>query len=735
MAMGALGAVGAGMAGGAGINIIIRAVDKASGVFASVNKNMLMMGAGIAAVGIAGAAAVGGLIKMAGQFEQTQIAFTTMLGSAGKADKLLKELADFAAKTPFTIPGIEQNAKMLLAMSIPLEDLLPTLKSLGDIASGLNVPMERLALNFGQVRVQGKLTGRELRDFSVAGVPLIAELAKNLNIAESEVKEMVSAGKIGFAEVEEAFKTMTGEGGKFFDLMDAQSKTFLGQVSNIQDSFIKIGRVMGEIFLPAAKWVAKALAAIVGWMEEHPMVTKFAAGVLAIGTALTLVAGSIMIVVALKGALVLLFTSAATAIWGAVTASLAFIATPLGLVCVAIALAIGLVTRGMKKAKDAEKELIRKQEALTEAIKEYEVALENVEIASKRILDIEEQIIDTEKRLAEEIENAGEKILDIKREIIDTENELSDAQDRATNTAYKWTEAIKRAKSVLMGLLIPTTKEEAKLLYELELAKVAVTEAQLSGDEDEINSAKDKVNELQSQWQRDFENKRAVGEAYINYLAAQKSEEEGLNAKAVQFFQTEYSKIPAFLESEWGPAVETSFNDVTKELLNDIQKIIDKLDDLVDKLGELQLEKIEIELAGAEELRKLEEDLKKAKEEKVTAEKGVVKAKEEVIVAETTVADAATKTQEEKKWWQRILQPEWLLKGLPETQVVKRYGEGGLVPQTGLAMVHKGEYVIPVGKGVGGAVVNFYVDNIYGTDPDEIAEALQDKILNKVSMG
>jgi len=292
-----------GIAGGATVAIIIKAIDQFSGVFKNVNKGMLAVGAGITAIGIAGLGAITGLTKLAGQFEQTTIAFTTMLGSAEKADKLLKELADFASKTPFTITGIEQNAKMLLAMSIPLEDLLPTLKSLGDISSGLNVPLERLALNFGQVKVQGKLTGRELRDFSVAGVPLIAELAKNLNKSEAEIKDMVSAGKIGFDEVEKAFQTMTGEGGKFFDLMDKQSETLLGQISNIKDSFIKIARVMGAIFLPAAKGVAEKLAVLVEWFEQHPKIAKWTTIILAVGTALALIGGPLLILITMLPAL------------------------------------------------------------------------------------------------------------------------------------------------------------------------------------------------------------------------------------------------------------------------------------------------------------------------------------------------------------------------------------------------------------------------------------------------
>ena len=294
-----VGNILSGAAGGATVAIVIKAVDQFSSVFANVNKGMLAAGAGITAIGIAGAAAVGGLIKLSGEFEQTTIAFTTMLGSGEEAQKLLKELADFASKTPFTITGVEQNAKQLLAMGIEVDDLLPTLKSLGDLSAGLNVPLNRLALNFGQVRIQGKLTGRELRDFAVAGVPLVSELSKNLGVAESKIAEMVSAGDIGFADVEKAFQTMTGEGGKFYDLMDKQSGTFLGKVSNIQDSFIKLARIMGEIFLPTAKYVAEQLSILVGWFEEHPTIAKWTAIVLGIGTALALIGGPLLILVAL----------------------------------------------------------------------------------------------------------------------------------------------------------------------------------------------------------------------------------------------------------------------------------------------------------------------------------------------------------------------------------------------------------------------------------------------------
>ncbi len=398
--VGILGAVGAGALGGAGINIVISAVDKFSKTFGTASASLLKLGAGLTAVGVAGAFAVSGLVKMAGQFEQTQIAFTTMLGSAKEADKLLKELADFASKTPFTITGIEANAKQLLAMGIEVEDLLPTLKTLGDISSGLNVPLERLALNFGQVAVQGKLTGRELRDFSVAGVPLIAELAKNLNIAESEVKEMVTAGDIGFDKVEKAFKTMTSAGGKFFDLMDKQSKTFLGQVSNIQDEFIKLARIMGEIFLPIAIKVAGGVSVIIEFMGEHPKITRFTAVVLGLTTVVALLLGPLIILGVLLPSLVAgfgLMTTAFFVLTGAVSQfgiSLAIALGPLGLIAVAAGLLVGLLISVTNTSDEATDSMSEFSNSMTLAEREAEklnaTLRQSVEIM-ERLFAVEEQ--------------------------------------------------------------------------------------------------------------------------------------------------------------------------------------------------------------------------------------------------------------------------------------------------------------------------------------------------------
>jgi len=253
---GILGAIGT----GATIAIVIKGVDKFSSTFAKANtgvdllkKTALLGVSAMAGFGTALTAVGISATKIAGDFEQTQVAFTTMLGSAEEANKFLKELADFARKTPFTLQGVEKSAKQLMAVGFEAEDVIPTLKNVGDIASGLGLGeegLQRLILNLGQVQTQGKLTGRELRDFSVAGVPLLQVLADQLGKTTVEIQEMISKGEISSNIVNKAFESMASEGGKFANLMDKQSKTVQGRFSNLKDTVTLLMREIGQSLLP-----------------------------------------------------------------------------------------------------------------------------------------------------------------------------------------------------------------------------------------------------------------------------------------------------------------------------------------------------------------------------------------------------------------------------------------------------------------------------------------------------
>jgi len=257
------------------LQLIIRAKNEAQKELGNVEKSIggLKKGFGglnLSLLGIVGAFSFLGvqMVKAAAEFEQTKVAFTTMLGSAEKANTLLRDLAEFAVKTPFELQDVEKGAKALLAFGVEGNKIIPTLKSLGDVSAGLSVPMERLILNFGQVKAQAKLTGRELRDFAIAGVPILDELAKNLGKSKVEIQGMVSAGKIGFPEVEAAFRSMSSEGGRFNNLMDKQSKTLLGRISNLKVSWNLFLREQGQGLIAWAGMAIDWLSKIVDWLRR-----------------------------------------------------------------------------------------------------------------------------------------------------------------------------------------------------------------------------------------------------------------------------------------------------------------------------------------------------------------------------------------------------------------------------------------------------------------------------------
>lgn len=220
-------------------------------------------------------AITGWLAKTMSDFEQMDVAFSTMVGDADKANKLVTEMLEFAKATPFEISDIGPTVKMLLAMGATAENVIDELKMLGDVAAGLGVPISRLALNFGQVRAQTKLTGREIRDFAVAGVPIVSELAKMLGVTEAAILDMTGEGKISFDMVKEAFRRMTSEGGKFYNLMIKQSKTLGGLWSNFKDAITLSARKFEGSLLPALKKIVLFLTKLVDVLAKRVSPTMF----------------------------------------------------------------------------------------------------------------------------------------------------------------------------------------------------------------------------------------------------------------------------------------------------------------------------------------------------------------------------------------------------------------------------------------------------------------------------
>lgn len=171
-----------------------------------------------------------------GEFQQFEIAFETMLGSGQKAKAMISDLAKLAATTPFDMRGVVNGAKQLLAYGFAANEITETMRRLGDISAGLGLNLQDLTWLYGTTMVQGRLFTRDLMQFTGRGIPLTEELAKQFGVTKDKVSELVTAGKVGFPEVKKAIESLTNEGGKFGGLMEKQSHSITGQISNIQDT-------------------------------------------------------------------------------------------------------------------------------------------------------------------------------------------------------------------------------------------------------------------------------------------------------------------------------------------------------------------------------------------------------------------------------------------------------------------------------------------------------------------
>lgn len=218
------------------------------------------------------------IIAVRSQFQQLEIAFGTMLKSKEKANALMAQMTDLAAKTPFGLQEVSEGAKRLLAFQVPAEEVTETLRRMGDVAAGLGVPMGQLIHVYGQVKAQGKLMTNDLYQFMNAGIPIIAELSKVVGKSETEIKDMVSAGKIGFPEVQAVIKGMTDEGGLFYNLMAEQSKSLGGQISNLGDSF---DQMLNEIGKATEGIASGAISSVAFLVENYQTLGKVIAGLIA----------------------------------------------------------------------------------------------------------------------------------------------------------------------------------------------------------------------------------------------------------------------------------------------------------------------------------------------------------------------------------------------------------------------------------------------------------------------
>lgn len=211
------------------------------------------------------------VVEARGEMQQLDVAFQTMLGSKAKADKLMAEMTQTALITPFEFNDVANGARQLIAYGEGADTVNDTLVRLGNVASGLSQPLNDIVYLYGTTRVQGRLFSQDLNQFTNRGIPMIQKLAEQFGVTEDKVKDLVSEGKVGFPQVQKVIEDLTNEGGMFYNLMEEQSKTITGQISNLED---QLSTIYNEIGQASEGVITSALSGAADLLEHWKAIGK-----------------------------------------------------------------------------------------------------------------------------------------------------------------------------------------------------------------------------------------------------------------------------------------------------------------------------------------------------------------------------------------------------------------------------------------------------------------------------
>ena len=198
-------------------------------------------------------------LEEAAKMEQIDTSFNVLIGNAEKAKEVLSDLREFSAATPLQFDTIATGAQNLMAFGIHADDVKDKMEMLGNVSQGQADKLESVVRAYGKIRAKGKASLEELNMMTEAGIPILQGLADNIGVSTEELFKMVSAGKVGFTEVDEALQAMTTGTGQFAGMLEKQASTFSGLVSTYKDNIALAMDEIGQSMLPAAKTITEGL--------------------------------------------------------------------------------------------------------------------------------------------------------------------------------------------------------------------------------------------------------------------------------------------------------------------------------------------------------------------------------------------------------------------------------------------------------------------------------------------
>lgn len=252
-----------------------RATSAINGVAGAMGK-VAARGAGIAAAGgIGGFFLAKQFVDSSAKFEQTRVAFEVLFKDVEKGRVALEKLNQFSLVTPFEPDEVFKAGKILKGFMGNLTDdqIVKSLRNIGDVASILNQPLSEMTTIFGQIQSAGKLTGERLNQLAERAVPIEEALSKVLGRPKEEIRGLVSAGKVSAEAVARAFEIMTAEGGQFAKGMEKSSKTVTGRISSMIGFFDELKRKIGDELQPITTAVIEGMITLltdaIGWVKAN----------------------------------------------------------------------------------------------------------------------------------------------------------------------------------------------------------------------------------------------------------------------------------------------------------------------------------------------------------------------------------------------------------------------------------------------------------------------------------
>lgn len=256
------------------VNLVARTTGFDSGLKqASASISTFAASAGRAAgtlasmVGIAGGfGGMGWAVKLATEAETATVAINTMTGSLAVTRDMIAEINKFAAVTPFEPAELRAGAQALLAYGFSAGEVMPALKTLGDISAGTGRRLIEFINIVGKVRDRGKLTAETLNEFGIRAASIMEPLARVLGVSREEVVKLASAGEISFADLQKALQMLTTEGGLYFDAMAKQAETLAGRWSTLTGNVGQLAENIGAILVPVLGTLVNSGNKVLDWL-------------------------------------------------------------------------------------------------------------------------------------------------------------------------------------------------------------------------------------------------------------------------------------------------------------------------------------------------------------------------------------------------------------------------------------------------------------------------------------